>query len=134
MTCRLACVQHYDKLNVRTGHYTPIPTGHTPLRRPLKEYIRYGVINLDKPSNPSSHEVSNLTACDGVLWDPYHRLEEHMQVGSTMRTGRHVQVGSRGLSARRHVRHKWPGMISGGGVDPAAAAGGEDRAQRHTGP
>ena len=51
------CMQNYDKLNVRTGHYTPIPTGHTPLRRPLKEYIRYGVINLDKPSNPSSHEV-----------------------------------------------------------------------------
>ncbi len=25
--------------------------------RPLQEYIRYGVINLDKPSNPSSHEV-----------------------------------------------------------------------------
>jgi H/ACA ribonucleoprotein complex subunit 4 len=50
-------LKHYDKLNVRTGHYTPIPTGHTPLRRPLKEYIRYGVINLDKPSNPSSHEV-----------------------------------------------------------------------------
>lgn len=50
-------LKNYDKLNVRTGHYTPIPTGHTPLRRPLKEYIRYGVINLDKPSNPSSHEV-----------------------------------------------------------------------------
>ena len=49
--------QNYDKLNVRTGHYTPIPTGHTPLRRPLAEYIRYGVVNLDKPSNPSSHEV-----------------------------------------------------------------------------
>lgn len=31
--------------------------GCTPLKRPLKEYIRYGVINLDKPSNPSSHEV-----------------------------------------------------------------------------
>ena len=42
---------------MRTGHYTPIPTGHTPLRRPLAEYIRYGVVNLDKPSNPSSHEV-----------------------------------------------------------------------------
>ena len=54
-------MQHYDKLNVRTGHYTPIPTGHTPLRRPLKEYIRYGVINLDKPSNPSSHEVHMST-------------------------------------------------------------------------
>lgn len=23
----------------------------------MQEYIRYGVINLDKPSNPSSHEV-----------------------------------------------------------------------------
>ncbi len=23
----------------------------------LQEYVRYGVINLDKPSNPSSHEV-----------------------------------------------------------------------------
>lgn len=31
--------------------------GCTPLKRPIKEYIRYGVINLDKPSNPSSHEV-----------------------------------------------------------------------------
>jgi len=50
-------LKNYDKLNVRTGHYTPIPTGHTPLRRPLVEYIRYGVVNLDKPSNPSSHEV-----------------------------------------------------------------------------
>jgi H/ACA ribonucleoprotein complex subunit 4 len=27
------------------------------LRRSLQEYIRYGVINLDKPANPSSHEV-----------------------------------------------------------------------------
>ena len=98
-------LKHYDKLNVRTGHYTPIPSGYTPLKRcaacwqdslavhhgdalqsrpsshsfckhpvcrgsnmvnillpcafcrPLQEYIRYGVINLDKPSNPSSHEV-----------------------------------------------------------------------------
>lgn len=50
-------LKNYDKLNVRTGHYTPIPSGHTPLRRPISEYVRYGVINLDKPSNPSSHEV-----------------------------------------------------------------------------
>lgn len=49
--------QNYDKLNVRTGHYTPIPAGHTPLKRPLKEYVKSGVINLDKPANPSSHEV-----------------------------------------------------------------------------
>lgn len=50
-------LKNYDKLHVRTGHYTPIPCGFTPLRRPVLEYIRYGVINLDKPSNPSSHEV-----------------------------------------------------------------------------
>lgn len=31
--------------------------GSSPLKRPLKEYLRYGVINLDKPANPSSHEV-----------------------------------------------------------------------------
>lgn len=50
-------LKNYDKLNVRTGHYTPLPTGHTPLKRPLHDYVRYGVINLDKPANPSSHEV-----------------------------------------------------------------------------
>lgn len=31
--------------------------GSSPLQRPLKEYIGAGCINLDKPSNPSSHEV-----------------------------------------------------------------------------
>jgi H/ACA ribonucleoprotein complex subunit 4 len=50
-------LKNYDKLNVRTGHYTPIPAGYSPLKRPLKEYISYGCINLDKPANPSSHEV-----------------------------------------------------------------------------
>lgn len=50
-------LKNYDKLNVRTGHYTPLPTGSSPLKRPLYDYIRYGVINLDKPANPSSHEV-----------------------------------------------------------------------------
>uniref|UniRef100_A0A7N0R9E5 Uncharacterized protein n=1 Tax=Kalanchoe fedtschenkoi TaxID=63787 RepID=A0A7N0R9E5_KALFE len=50
-------LKNYDKLNVRTGHYTPLPSGHSPLKRPLPEYIRYGVMNLDKPANPSSHEV-----------------------------------------------------------------------------
>jgi H/ACA ribonucleoprotein complex subunit 4 len=50
-------LKNYDKLLVRTGHYTPIPTGHSPLKRPLDDYVRYGVINLDKPANPSSHEV-----------------------------------------------------------------------------
>ncbi|EGD88191.1 centromere/microtubule-binding protein CBF5 [Trichophyton rubrum D6] len=50
-------LKNYDKLLVRTSHFTPIPNGCTPLKRDLKSYISSGVINLDKPSNPSSHEV-----------------------------------------------------------------------------
>ncbi|KNA16764.1 hypothetical protein SOVF_086290 [Spinacia oleracea] len=50
-------LKNYDRLNVRTGHYTPLPSGFSPLKRPLAEYIRYGILNLDKPANPSSHEV-----------------------------------------------------------------------------
>lgn len=50
-------LKNYDKLLVRCAHYTPIPAGSTPLKRPIKDYVSTGVINLDKPSNPSSHEV-----------------------------------------------------------------------------
>ena len=42
---------------MRSNHYTPIPKGSTPHKRELAEYLKYGVINLDKPANPSSHEV-----------------------------------------------------------------------------
>ena len=50
-------LKNYSDLHVRTSHYTPIPSGSSPLARPLKEHMSYGVINLDKPANPSSHEV-----------------------------------------------------------------------------
>ncbi|XP_056395569.1 H/ACA ribonucleoprotein complex subunit DKC1 isoform X1 [Hyla sarda] len=50
-------LKNFDKLNVRTTHYTPIPSGSNPLKRELSEYIKTGFINLDKPANPSSHEV-----------------------------------------------------------------------------
>jgi len=50
-------LKDFDKLIVRTGHYTPIPKGSSPLTRDIKEYLRYGILNLDKPANPSSHEV-----------------------------------------------------------------------------
>ncbi|CAG8520963.1 6054_t:CDS:10 [Funneliformis mosseae] len=77
-------LKNYDKLHVRTGHYTPVTQGCSPLKRELNDYIRfvfayrkssslfpkillglnslnkfirYGIINLDKPANPSSHEV-----------------------------------------------------------------------------
>ena len=50
-------LKNYSQLNVKSTHYTPIPQGNSPLDRPLREHLKYGVINLDKPSNPSSHEV-----------------------------------------------------------------------------
>ena len=42
---------------MKTNHFTPLPCGWSPTARPMTELKRYGVINLDKPSNPSSHEV-----------------------------------------------------------------------------
>jgi len=50
-------LKNYGKLLVRTGHYTPLPFGCSPLSRPLDQYLLYGILNLDKPVNPSSHEV-----------------------------------------------------------------------------
>ncbi|KAJ1606831.1 centromere-binding factor 5-like PUA domain-containing protein [Cryptosporidium canis] len=50
-------LKNYSRLNVRTGHYTPLPFGNSPLNRSLADYLSYGIINLDKPANPSSHEV-----------------------------------------------------------------------------
>jgi len=47
----------WDQLNVRSTHFTPIPNGCSPLQRPIEDYVRSGVINIDKPANPSSHEV-----------------------------------------------------------------------------
>ncbi|XP_030064927.1 H/ACA ribonucleoprotein complex subunit DKC1 isoform X1 [Microcaecilia unicolor] len=50
-------LKNFDKLNVRTAHYTPLPSGANPLKREIADYVRTGFINLDKPANPSSHEV-----------------------------------------------------------------------------
>lgn len=50
-------LKNFDKLNVRSNHYTPLPHGASPLKRDIKEYVKSGFICLDKPANPSSHEV-----------------------------------------------------------------------------
>lgn len=50
-------LKNFDRMNIRTNHYTPMPFGTSPLNRDIKEYIKSGYINLDKSSNPSSHEV-----------------------------------------------------------------------------
>ncbi|XP_078044787.1 dyskerin pseudouridine synthase 1 Nop60B [Augochlora pura] len=49
--------KNFHKLLTRTKHYTPLACGSTPLNRDISEYIKSGCINLDKPCNPSSHEV-----------------------------------------------------------------------------
>jgi len=50
-------LKNFEKLNLRTGHYTPLEQGCSPLKRPIKDYVSAGYCNLDKPANPSSHEV-----------------------------------------------------------------------------
>ena len=50
-------LKNFAKMNIKETKYTPIAAGSTPLKRSLKEHLKYGVINLDKPANPSSHEV-----------------------------------------------------------------------------
>ncbi|KAH7637423.1 pseudouridine synthase-like protein [Dermatophagoides farinae] len=50
-------LKNLDRMNVRAHHFTPLPFGCSPNKREIKEYLKSGFINLDKPSNPSSHEV-----------------------------------------------------------------------------
>ena len=35
--------------------------GHNPFDRPIHDHIRFGIVNLDKPAGPSSHEVTAWT-------------------------------------------------------------------------
>ena len=49
-TKRKLLVKAQDKTNPRYGH--------KPEERPAEEYVKYGVINLDKPAGPTSHEVA----------------------------------------------------------------------------
>jgi H/ACA ribonucleoprotein complex subunit 4 len=46
------------KLVVKAEEETNPRFGHRPEERPVQEYVRFGVINLDKPAGPSSHEVT----------------------------------------------------------------------------
>jgi H/ACA ribonucleoprotein complex subunit 4 len=46
------------KLLVRAEDKTDPSFGCKPEERSAENYLRYGVINLDKPAGPSSHEVA----------------------------------------------------------------------------
>jgi H/ACA ribonucleoprotein complex subunit 4 len=45
-------------LVVRAEEETDSNVGCKPENRPINDYIRFGIINLDKPAGPSSHEVT----------------------------------------------------------------------------
>ena len=45
-------------LVVKVDEATNPSYGCPPESRPMRDYIKYGIINLDKPSGPSSHEVA----------------------------------------------------------------------------
>jgi H/ACA ribonucleoprotein complex subunit 4 len=49
------------ELRIKAEDTTDPAHGHKPSERPVAEYIRYGVINLDKPAGPTSHEVAAWT-------------------------------------------------------------------------
>lgn len=49
------------QVHIKNEESTDSKYGHKPEERPSKEYIRYGVINLDKPAGPTSHEVAAWT-------------------------------------------------------------------------
>jgi tRNA U55 pseudouridine synthase TruB len=46
------------ELLVKAEERTDTNFGCKPEERPAEEYLKYGVINLDKPAGPSSHEVA----------------------------------------------------------------------------
>merc|ERR1711957_452218 len=50
-------LKNYDTMNTLTNHYTPQPNGCSPLQRDIRTYVKSGCMNIDKPSNPSSHEI-----------------------------------------------------------------------------
>lgn len=43
--------------NAKTSIYNSLSDGCSPLKRNIKDYVSAGYFNLDKPCNPSSHEV-----------------------------------------------------------------------------
>ena len=39
-------LKNYDKLLVRSSHFTPIPTGCSPLKRDITTYIKYAISSI----------------------------------------------------------------------------------------
>ncbi|MHA1693794.1 MAG: RNA-guided pseudouridylation complex pseudouridine synthase subunit Cbf5 [Candidatus Helarchaeota archaeon] len=48
-----------DKFLIKAESYTDPNFGVIPEKRPIHQYINFGIINLDKPAGPTSHEVAS---------------------------------------------------------------------------
>ena len=49
------------KLLIKAEDKTNPKYGHRPNERSAEELLRYGLVNLDKPAGPTSHEVAAWT-------------------------------------------------------------------------
>lgn len=63
---------------VRIEEETDPSYGCPPEKRPLDQHVRFGLIDLDKPSGPSSHEV--------VAWVKRLMRLKHAGHGGTLET------------------------------------------------
>lgn len=61
-------LKNADKMIIKSTDYSPSGHGTMPHNREISEYLKYGVLTIDKPSNPSSHEVvtwvKNILECE----------------------------------------------------------------------
>jgi H/ACA ribonucleoprotein complex subunit 4 len=64
------------KLMVRSEGETDPSFGCRPEERSVETFVKYGVINLDKPAGPSSHEVA--------AWVKRILKQEHVGHGGTL--------------------------------------------------
>ncbi|KAL6001788.1 hypothetical protein ACLOJK_041766 [Asimina triloba] len=99
--------------NNNNGYYAPLPTGFSsPQTPPFAEYIRYDILNLDKPSNPSSHEVRILhvkkTGHSGTL-DP----EVIVCINHATRLIKSQQGAGKEYDADRHLVVFWNSCEAG---------------------
>lgn len=75
---QLAPWEIHRKLLVKLDEETDPAFGSPPMKRPIDQHLRFGLINLDKPSGPSSHEV--------VAWVKRMLRLKHAGHGGTLET------------------------------------------------
>ncbi|WUR03536.1 H/ACA ribonucleoprotein complex subunit CBF5 [Vairimorpha necatrix] len=61
-------LKNFDSMIIKSTDFTPMSCGFLPYQRPLDQHLNYGIVHVDKSSNPSSHEVvtwvKNILNCE----------------------------------------------------------------------